>query len=189
MKHLWKASAIALLALLILVPGGLARAADRDDGFRGPDRDFRGFYHPGYFAGPYGYGFGLGWPGLWGGGWGWGWGWGPPYFPPPRTGQVKIQTTQKDALVYVDGGYVGRAGKVKKLELRPGNHVIDLRNPNGHTFYQERVYVIRGKTVKLDADYPNQPSQAEATHSRAAPAVQGNSGPAEASGPAPQPRG
>jgi PEGA domain len=105
----------------------------------------------GGFYGPYGYGWaGPGWygPGLYGPYAYWG-----PYGVAPYAGQVKIKTNDKNAAVFVDGGYAGLAAKLKKFWLRPGTHNIELRDPSGHAFYQERVEVIPGKTLEIHADY------------------------------------
>ncbi len=158
MTKFWKAAMIALLGVLILVPGGLLRADHEGGGWRGDDDDGGGvyLYNPGFYPG-YGWGWDNPW---WGSGWGFGWNSGPPAnYGGPRSGEVKIETGRKHAVVYVDGGYAGLAGKVKKLRLRPGNHMIQLRNSQGHIFYQERVHVMRGKTVTLDAKIPNYPPQ------------------------------
>ena len=126
MSWSWKKS------LLTLAAGMFALA---------PMASARPFYRFGY---GYGYGGGF-YPYYWGG---------PAYyesFPLYRTGDVKIVTQAKDALVYVDGGYAGLTGKLKKFPLRPGNHDIQLRDPSGKTFYQERVQVIVGKTTEIHA--------------------------------------
>jgi hypothetical protein len=99
----------------------------------------------GGFYGPYG-------PAWWGPGW-YGPYWGPPYAVAPYTGQVKIKTNDKNAAIFVDGGYAGQAAKLKKFALRPGTHNIELRDPSGHSFYQERVQVIPGKTLEIQADH------------------------------------
>ena len=99
----------------------------------------------GGFYRPYG-------PAWWGPGW-YAPYWGPSYAVVPYTGQVKIKTNNKNAAVFVDGGYAGQAAKLKKFALRPGTHNIELRDPSGHPFYQERVQVIPGKTVEIDALY------------------------------------
>jgi PEGA domain len=119
---------IALAGLLTLVPAASAA---------GVVVVGRGFY------GPYGW-YGPGWYGPY---------WGPPYAVVPYTGQVKIKTNDKNAAVFVDGGYAGQAAKLKKFALRPGTHNIELRDPSGHSFYQERVQVIPGKTLEINADY------------------------------------
>jgi hypothetical protein len=99
--------------------------------------------------------------GWYGPGWGWGWGpawygpawWGPGYYYNPNLGRVKIVTHSKDAQVYVDGGYAGPVKKMKKFPLRPGTHELALREPNGETFYQQKIEVLRGKTTEIHADY------------------------------------
>jgi len=62
---------------------------------------------------------------------------------------VKIVTPDKNASVYVDGGYVGPVAKAKKFSLRPGNHDLELRDTDGRTLYHERVQVIRGRTTEI----------------------------------------
>ena len=176
MQRYWKAAVIALLAIFILIPGGLARADDRDGGSAGPDLDSRAFVDPDFYPGYYGFGSGWGWSNPWYGGW-----WGSPSFYTPRTGDVEIITKQKDASVYVDGGYVGRAGKVRKIPLKPGPHAIQLRNSSGQVFYQKRVFVVRGKALKLDVRDARRPSRTEPAYSHAAPVeVLGAAGKAKA---------
>lgn len=135
MSRYLRVVAIALMVFLILVP---AVSAQRRSVVA--VRGGYGYYGPGWgWYGPYG-------P--------YGWGWGPPYVyaPVPDTGDVKIVTDSKDASVYVDGGYAGVAGKLKKFRLQPGNHDIELRDRSGHVFHQERIHVIPGKTVEVNAD-------------------------------------
>jgi hypothetical protein len=147
-SRLMKVSAIALLALVCLVP--VASAQHGGGGFRGGfGGGFRGgfgFYGPGWFYGP-GYYWGWG-PGYYGYGYGYGEG------PGSAIGHVKLDLQAKDALVYVDGGYAGLSGKLKNFPLKAGNHNIELRDPSGHTFYQESVNVIGGRTVDIHADNP-----------------------------------
>ena len=97
---------------------------------------------------PY-YGWGPGWYGYgYYGPW-----WGPTYVTPrPNTGEVKLVTRMKDASVYVDGGFAGFAGKLKKFDLSPGNHDIALRDSRGATLFQERIQVIRDKTTEIKVD-------------------------------------
>jgi len=52
----------------------------------------------------------------------------------------------------LDGGYAGTAGKLKKFRLAPGRHNIELRDTTGKILYGERVTVISGKTVDINAD-------------------------------------
>jgi hypothetical protein len=78
--------------------------------------------------------------------------WGVPYAVAPYTGQVKIKTNDKNAAVFIDGGYAGQTAKLKKFALSPGTHDIELRDPSGRAFYQERIQVIPGKTLQIHAD-------------------------------------
>ena len=75
--------------------------------------------------------------------------WGPSYVVIPQTGDVKIDTHLKDAAVYVDGGYAGMTDKLKEFPLRPGNHMIEVRNSAGDMLYHNRVQVLLGKTTKI----------------------------------------
>ena len=64
-------------------------------------------------------------------------------------GEVKLDTHQKNASVYIDGGYAGTTPKNKQFALRPGNHQIELRNSDGQTLYQEQVAITVGHTTKV----------------------------------------
>lgn len=134
MKRFLKASAIALLACLTFVPAASARGRvfiGGGFGYYG-----RGFYGParGGWYGPY---------------------WGHPYgyYPVRNSGDVKIVTHVKGNSIFVDGGFAGVTGKLKKFPLRPGTHTIELRDRAGRTFYQQRVEVIRGRTLEISPDY------------------------------------
>lgn len=76
--------------------------------------------------------------------------WGPTYVVPRRvTGDVKIDTHQKQDMVYVDGGFAGQTAKLKKFTLQPGNHDIEVRNAEGQTVFHETVAVISDKTTEI----------------------------------------
>ena len=79
---------------------------------------------------------------------------------------LKFETKAKDALVYVDGGYAGKVGDLKTFHLKTGEHDLELRDPSGHTYYQEHVNVLAGKTLDLNPNAPvpnaNQPEPAPA---------------------------
>src|SRR5262249_38140793 len=66
-------------------------------------------------------------------------------------GEVKIEAHHhdKDANVYIDGGFAANLHDHKKFGLRAGNHEIELRNSEGQTIYHERVAVTIGETTKL----------------------------------------
>ena len=66
-------------------------------------------------------------------------------------GEVKIDAhhQDKDANVYIDGGFAANLRDHHKFALRPGNHEIELRNSDGQTIFQENVAVTIGETTKL----------------------------------------
>lgn len=107
----------------------------------------------GYYSGPY-------WPGYWAGYypaplWG-GWydPWFAPYYAPvyfaPQIdkGQVNLQTSDKNAEVYLDGAYAGPASKLKNFWLAPGVYRLQVR-ATGQAMQEKRIYVLTGKTLKL----------------------------------------
>jgi putative transposon-encoded protein len=102
------------------------------------------FVRPVYSPFYYGYGYGYPYPYAYG-----------PGDAPANIGYVQIETHHlKDASLYVDGGYAAKADKAKKFAIRPGTHDIELRDASNHTFFQERVTVLIGKSTKVDV--PNQ---------------------------------
>jgi len=136
MKRFLKYSAIALLAFVTFVPAASARGV--------------------YFGGPFvGFGYGMGfYPGYYG--WygpGYGPWYGPGYYRVSPVGEVQISTKHKGDAIFVDGGFAGRTGQLKKFPLRTGSHTIELRHANGQTFYQERINVIAGTKLKIQPDY------------------------------------
>ena len=105
------------------------------------------------YRGGFGYGwYGPGW-GWYGPGWGWGWygpyGYGYGYDYQPNSGKVKIDTKAKDTEVFVDGGYAGTVKQLKTFRLKAGAHDIELRHPNGESFYQQHLNVIAGETIDI----------------------------------------
>ncbi len=73
----------------------------------------------------------------------------PAYAPVETVGYVKLKTERKAAMVYVDGGYAGRAGDLSKFALSPGTHDIELRDSDRRVLDQQRVSVLLGKTTKV----------------------------------------
>jgi hypothetical protein len=67
-------------------------------------------------------------------------------------GEVQILTKHKGDAIYVDGGFAGRTGELKKFPLKTGTHTIELRNANGQTHYQEKINVISGKKLNIQSD-------------------------------------
>lgn len=74
---------------------------------------------------------------------------GPRYSYGQPSGSVKIITSVKGNSVYIDGGYAGLTGKLKRFQLQPGNHTIEFRDANARTFFQERIEVLVGKTLEV----------------------------------------
>jgi hypothetical protein len=129
----------SLLAIMFVVPVASAR----------PGRVIIRGGFGGWGFGPAFYGPGFGWYGP-----GWYGPYGAYYVGPGEaansTGEVKIDTKAKDAMVYVDGGYAGTVGNLKTFHLKAGEHDIELRDPSGHSYYQEHINVVPGKTLKLN---------------------------------------
>jgi hypothetical protein len=73
-------------------------------------------------------------------------------FRSPNSGAVKLDTKVKDAQVFINGAYAGTAGKLKKISLRPGSYNIELR-AQGMPTYSERIYVVAGKTVRVNPGF------------------------------------
>lgn len=137
-SRILKGSAIALLALLMLAP---MASAQRGGGFRG---GFRGGFGFGGFGGYWGPGFyGYGYPYYWGGPYGYA------GYSGPSAGEVKLVAPAKNDLVFVDGSYAGLAGKLKHFSLPAGTHNIELRDNGGHSLFQERIEVLRGRTIDV----------------------------------------
>jgi hypothetical protein len=68
-----------------------------------------------------------------------------PYVVEHPTAAVNIDVVPKQAEVFVDGYFAGKAGKVRTT---PGGHAITLFLPGYRTMTQD-VYVSPGSTVKL----------------------------------------
>jgi hypothetical protein len=134
---------LSMLALLLSAPQASAQRGGFGGGHYGG-----GFYGPGFYSG-----FGPGW-GWYGPGYGYGYyglGWYEPYgyVAANAAGKVKIDTKAKDSLVYVDSGFSGTVKQLGTFPLKAGTHDVDLRLPNGQSFYRQTVDVIAGRTVDI----------------------------------------
>jgi len=108
----------------------------------------------------YGYSSGTYWPGYWAGYYpppffgGWYDPWFAPYYAPVyfapqiNNGQVNLQTSDKNAEVYLDGAYAGTASTLKNFWLSPGVYQLEVRAA-GQPPLEKRIYVLTGKTLKL----------------------------------------
>jgi hypothetical protein len=73
------------------------------------------------------------------------------YFSPADgKGEVKLNDAPKNTSVYVNGGYAGTVEHLKSFWLDPGVYDLVLSAPDGRQ-YQQRVYVLTGKTLKIEA--------------------------------------
>jgi hypothetical protein len=72
----------------------------------------------------------------------------------PNMGEVKIQTSNKTAWVYLDGAFAGRADHLKSMWLDPGVYNFEVRDGDRH--YAQRIYVLTGKTMKLTPELMEQ---------------------------------
>jgi len=70
------------------------------------------------------------------------------YYGYPMAGQVKLDTKVKTAEVFIDGAFAGTTHDAKTMHLRPGTYDIEIREL-GVTKFNERVYVVAGKTLHL----------------------------------------
>lgn len=84
------------------------------------------FFSP--FYGPYPLGFGYG----------------------PDKGEVRLNGTPKNAQVFLDGAYAGTANHLKSMWLTSGAYNLSVSVP-GREPFQQRIYVLSGKTLKIDA--------------------------------------
>jgi PEGA domain len=83
--------------------------------------------------------------------------WGPfgPYYPSgyfspgPDKGTVKLLNANKNAAVYIDNAYAGKVSELKTISIKPGAYDLELQPPGGKAI-QKRIYVLSGKTLKLE---------------------------------------
>jgi hypothetical protein len=79
-------------------------------------------------------------------------------YPPTysNAGEVELKTNVKDADVYINGAYAGKARKLKSMWLRADSYALEIRVP-GYAPFTEKIYVVPGKTIKVTADFPSAP--------------------------------
>ena len=65
-------------------------------------------------------------------------------------GKLELSGVPKNATVYVNGGYAGTADHLKSFWLDPGVYDLQVSVPGRHR-YEQRVYVLSGKTLHIDA--------------------------------------
>jgi hypothetical protein len=76
------------------------------------------------------------------------------YYPPGYfgynggKGEVRL-SAPKEADVYVDNAYAGKAKKLKSIWLQPGAYDLSVSDSSGA--YHQRIYVLSGKSLKITA--------------------------------------
>jgi hypothetical protein len=92
--------------------------------------------------------------------------WGYPFYPPgyfnsgADKGELKLTGAPKDASVYVNGGYAGTIEHLKSFWLEPGAYDLAVTTADGRRF-EQRVYMLTGKTLKLEAKPMQKPKEGE----------------------------
>ncbi len=83
--------------------------------------------------------------------------WDPWYYPgafwpgfayAPDRGEVKLQTADLAAEVFIDGAFAGTADKLKSIWLQPGAYTLAVQPP-GKPLAERRIYVLTGKTLRV----------------------------------------
>jgi len=87
---------------------------------------------------------------------------GPFYYPPHifnlnyelGKGEVELKSLgrNKNASVYIDNAYAGKAGKLKHMWLDSGAYDLSLTSPDGSSFHQ-RIYILSGKKLKITPQF------------------------------------
>jgi PEGA domain len=122
-----------------------------------------------YFSGPFGYRpF---WSPFYSSFYGYGpYGWdpffyGPAYYPyygdyrfGPDKGEVKLTDAPKSAAVFIDDAYAGTVEHLKSMWLDPGAYNLKVSTPD-HGDFQQRIYVLSGKSLKIDARLSHKPEE------------------------------
>jgi hypothetical protein len=67
----------------------------------------------------------------------------------PSMGEIKLKTDDRSAWVYLDGALAGKADKLKTIYLDPGAYNLEVRS--GDKRFEQRIYVLSGKTLRLNA--------------------------------------
>ena len=78
----------------------------------------------------------------------------------PDKGEVKLAANPKDAQVFIDGAYAGTAEHLKDMWLDSGAYDLSVSSPGKETFHQ-RIYVISGKKLKIEAKLTAEKSPVE----------------------------
>lgn len=65
-------------------------------------------------------------------------------------GEVRLDSSEKNAEVYIDGAYAGIAQDLRSLWLEPGAYDLELK-AEGYQSYKKRIYVLSEKSLRIIA--------------------------------------
>jgi hypothetical protein len=68
----------------------------------------------------------------------------------PGMGEIKLRSNLEDADVFLNDGFAGKAKELKSIWLEPGAYNLRVEAGN-HAPFAARIYVLSGKTLKIDA--------------------------------------
>jgi PEGA domain len=69
----------------------------------------------------------------------------------PSMGEIKLQAEPVTASVFINDAYAGRVQDLRTMSLEPGVYNIRIE-AEGRPGFARRVYVLSGKTLKLEAN-------------------------------------
>jgi hypothetical protein len=95
-------------------------------------------WYPAYYWDPYWYPYGMFYhPGYSGG-----------FAYADGRGRIRLEDPNRQDQVFIDGGYAGLAGELKRMWLDAGVYELEVKRADQQVLKQ-KVYVLGGKTVKL----------------------------------------
>jgi hypothetical protein len=80
------------------------------------------------------------------------WPYGPNYVVISAAGKVEIKTKAVGNRIYVDGGFAGMTGTLRKFWLKAGTHTIRIEDEYGKQVYRQRIEVLAGKKLRIYPD-------------------------------------
>ena len=72
-------------------------------------------------------------------------------------GELKLKTLDKNASIFLDGGFAGNAGQLKSMWIEPGTH--EVRVTEGNRSFEERIYVLTGRSLTLHPELATEGSE------------------------------
>jgi len=69
----------------------------------------------------------------------------------PSMGEIKLQAEPATASVFINDAYAGRVQDLRSMWLEPGVYNLKIET-EGRPGFARRVYVLSGKTLKVDAN-------------------------------------